>query len=79
MEFFQEKASINNLVDEAVKLVENEAYRANMRDELRNCRNLLGGSGSSRRAAEAVLDFIRQRTPEGFPHVQGYAHQPATP
>jgi len=57
-EFFQEKARVDLLEAECIKMLEDETYRKRMRDGLSLCRERLGASGASRRAAGEVLDLI---------------------
>jgi lipid-A-disaccharide synthase len=58
-EFFQEEASPSALVEECVRLIENESYRRAAAEALRECRELLGRPGASARAAAEVVDVLK--------------------
>ena len=60
-EFFQEKAKANLIFPEIERLIENEAYRLEMTNSLRQCRSLLGAEGASRRAAFQVFQTLTEK------------------
>jgi lipid-A-disaccharide synthase len=55
-ELIQDRFTPEAVAREAVRLLEDPQYAANMRAGLRDIREKLGGPGASRRAAEAVLE-----------------------
>lgn len=57
-EFFQEKATSENLVTETVKLIRNESYRKEVAERLVECRNMLGTQGATARAAAEVARVL---------------------
>jgi lipid-A-disaccharide synthase len=58
MELIQDACTPEAVAAEAVRILTDEAYRANMTDELSTVRARLGARGASARAAAAVLDVI---------------------
>ncbi len=60
-ELIQDAFTPKAVADEAVSLLTDPARRARVREGLALVRQRLGGSGASRRAAEAVLQLVRQR------------------
>lgn len=71
-EFFQEAASVENLLGETLKLIELEQHRKGMIHELLECRLAMGASGASRRAAvqiASVIAGIRKGAPVGLVEV----------
>jgi lipid-A-disaccharide synthase len=60
-EYFQEKASADNLIAEASRLIEDASYRQAMASALVECRRLLGQPGASRRAAAQVMEVLEAR------------------
>jgi lipid-A-disaccharide synthase len=59
-EFIQERAVPRDIADECIRLIEDENYRDIQKRNLVRCRNLLGESGASRRAALAVQCTIEK-------------------
>jgi lipid-A-disaccharide synthase len=62
-EFFQEKATLENLFSEVRKLIEDNQYRENVRADLLQCRQTLGGEGASQRAALRIHRLLERRVP----------------
>ena len=68
-EFFQERAKPQALVEECSRLIEEEAYRNQVANSLRMCREKLGVPGASGRAAIQILnclDSVRAEQGSGF-------------
>ncbi len=59
-EFLLDRATPENLVAETARLVEDEAYRAEVTRALRTCRSLLGDTGASGRVANEVAAVLRR-------------------
>ncbi len=57
-EWFQDEATVDNLVGEARRLIEDEKYRARVTQRLTHCRRLLGGAGASQKVAENILAHL---------------------
>jgi len=57
-EFYQQKATSDALAQECIRLVEDGNYRENLALQLRLCRERLGQTGASHRAARSVFDFL---------------------
>lgn len=57
-EFLFQRATADNLVAEAVRLIEDAPYRESMARMLRECRSLLGESGASARVAGEVATVL---------------------
>ncbi len=60
-EFFQEKATAQNLVSYCKKAIENEAYRNLQREELLRCRKILGSGNAIEKASNRMIRFISER------------------
>jgi lipid-A-disaccharide synthase len=56
-ELIQHRATVNNLVNEAAAILEDEHRQRAMKAELSQLRNLLGAAGASRRVAERILQM----------------------
>lgn len=56
-EFIQHRVTVNNLVKEAMAILEDEGRQRAMKADLSQLRNLLGASGASRRVAERILQM----------------------
>lgn len=63
-EFIQTGMQPETIAHEAEIFLKNPDLARNMREEFENVRMLLGSSGASRRAAEAVLKFVTHPSPE---------------
>jgi lipid-A-disaccharide synthase len=60
-ELFQEKATVDSLTSELVKILEGKEYRSEMIQELLKCREMLGSPGASQRAALQVHRLIQRK------------------
>ena len=60
-EFIQDAFTPESVADEAVSMLTDPARRMRIREGLARVRQRLGGPGASRRAAEAILEVVRQR------------------
>lgn len=63
-EFIQHDARPERILPRALDLIDDTPARAAMREDLQAVRQLLGGPGASDRAAEAVLDILKE-SPDG--------------
>jgi lipid-A-disaccharide synthase len=59
-ELIQDDFTPTSVADEAVSMLTNSARSERIRGDLAQVREQLGGPGASRRAAEAILRFIRE-------------------
>lgn len=76
-EFFQSKATVENLVTEGSKLLEDDGYRDLMIAELKQCRSLLGSRGASERAATEVVNVLERASSLVDREVLGGVQSPA--
>ncbi|MBI4404702.1 MAG: lipid-A-disaccharide synthase [Deltaproteobacteria bacterium] len=60
-EFIQERATVENLFCESVRLIEDMDYRSRMTEQLTICRQLLGNPGAAKRAAAHVVEFLNRK------------------
>ena len=58
VELIQDACTADAIANEAVRLLNDQDYRAKMIAALDDVRRQLGGAGASDRAAEAVLDVV---------------------
>lgn len=57
-ELLQKEASVKNLADQTLRILEDEAYATAMRTDLRQLRKSLGEEGAIRRAAQLILSTV---------------------
>lgn len=57
-EFFQEKATVKNLLDYCKRAIGDEAFRSAQREELLSCRKLLGSGKGIEKAANSIVEFL---------------------
>ena len=57
-ELIQNDANPSRMYDELSQLLTDDQYRRNMQDQLATVPSLLGGLGASRRAAEAIGEYL---------------------
>src|SRR5712692_3072443 len=74
-ELMQNELNGERLARELRDLLDPDRNRA-MRDELREVSRALGEGGASRRAAQAILEFVKAGVPEARPGVPGRAARP---
>lgn len=59
-ELIQSRATADRLADEARRILDDAAYRDEMRTEMARVRSLLGAPGASRRAAAVVIEELQR-------------------
>lgn len=65
-EFFQDKATSENLFEETHKLIQEQRYRNEQVLALAGCRSKLGAKGANQRAAETIHQFfVSKQKPSG--------------
>ncbi len=64
-EFLHERATARRVFEECVRLIEDEAYRRKMAQDLHACRVLLGDAGASQRAAKEVSRLLLRVSERG--------------
>jgi lipid-A-disaccharide synthase len=57
-EFIQSDATPNNIAKETLSILNNPEKYINLQNKFNEIRNLLGGAGASRRAAEEIFDYL---------------------
>jgi len=60
-EFFQEKATVENLVNYSKKAIENEAFRLAQRSELLRCRQILGSGNAILKTTNRIISFLSEK------------------
>ncbi|MPN20833.1 Lipid-A-disaccharide synthase [bioreactor metagenome] len=66
MEFFAKFFTVENIRKELIQLLHVKNYRKNMLDNYAEMRRILGNTGTSGRAAEIILDKLRNNPPKNF-------------